>query len=348
MVVIRPARMADLDHLVALADMATFGLTSLPKDRDLLARRIAQSEFSFQKPWDKPMGEVYIFVMEDRETGTVIGTSCIVSKVGGFEPFYAYKLETSIHKSETLNIVKEIPTLHLLAEHSGPCEIGGLFLDPAYRKHGNGRLLSLFRFLFMQEYPRRFETVVIAEMRGVLDENGLSPFWEAVGRHFFDLDYPKADYLSAKDKRFIAELMPRYPIYVPTLPRAAQEVIGKVHKNTEPALKMLQDEGFTFNGMVDIFEGGPVISCRLEDVRIVKESLKAPLEEILSHVPESGDYIVLKTHEDFRACIGKVALMNTGGIAVDRRTADNLEASLGDSLRFGPIRPGTRNEGSPS
>jgi arginine N-succinyltransferase len=342
MVVIRPARMNDLDDMVKFAEMASFGLTSLPKDRDLLARRIAQSEYSFQKPWDKPMGEVYIFVMEDLEAGKAIGTSCIISKVGGFEPFYAYKLETSLHKSETLNIVKEIPTLHLLAEHSGPCEIGGLFLDPQYRKHGNGRLLSLFRFLFMQEYPQRFETIVIAEMRGVLDENGLSPFWEAVGRHFFDLDYPKADYLSAKDKRFIAELMPRFPIYVPTLPRAAQEVIGKVHKNTEPALKMLQEEGFTFCGMVDIFEGGPVISCRLEDVRIVKESVKTALENIVDDIPDSESFIILKTHEDFRACIGKVHVTPAGGVTVDKQTAETLEVSCGDQVRFGPLKPRRR------
>jgi arginine N-succinyltransferase len=344
MVVIRPARMADLDHLAKLAETASVGLTSLPKDRDLLARRIAQSEFSFQKPWDTPMGELYIFVMEDRQTGKVIGTSCIVSKVGGFEPFYAYKLETSIHKSETLKIHKQIPTLHLLAEHSGPCEIGGLFLDPAYRKHGTGRLLSLFRFLFMKEYPERFETVVIAEMRGVLDEHGLSPFWEAIGRHFFDVDYSRADYLSAKDKRFIAELMPRYPIYVPTLPRAAQEVIGKVHKNTLPALKMLQGEGFTFSGMVDIFEAGPVITCKLDDVRIVRESIKATLEEIVPDAPESEDFIVLKTREDFRACIGTVAITPAGGLVIDTRTAEKLEASTGDQLRFGPLRPRARQE----
>lgn len=346
MVVIRPARMADLDDIVALAEMASFGLTSLPKDRDLLARRIAQSEYSFQKPWDKPMGEVYIFIMEDSETNKAIGTSCIISKVGGFEPFYAYKLETSVHKSETLNIVKEIPTLHLLAEHSGPCEIGGLFLHPDYRKHGNGRLLSLFRFLFMQEYPQRFETVVIAEMRGVMDENGLSPFWEAVGRHFFDLDYPRADYLSAKDKRFIAELMPRFPIYVPTLPRAAQEVIAKVHKNTEPALKMLEDEGFVFSGMVDIFEGGPVISCPLEQVRIVKESVKTTLEEIVEEIPESDNFIVLKTNEDFRACIGKVVTTLNQGAAIDRQTAEILEVRCGDELRFGPLKPRRRQEGA--
>jgi arginine N-succinyltransferase len=344
MIVIRPARMADLDQLVQLAETASYGLTALPKDRELLGRRIGQAGFSFERPWDRPLGELFIFLMEDLSSGKIVGTSCIVSKVGGFEPFYAYKLDVSVHHSETLKMHKEVQTLHLLAEHNGPSEIGGLFLDPGYRKHGNGRLLSLFRFLFMAEYPERFEPIVIAEMRGVLDEHGRSPFWEAIGRHFFDMDYPKADHLSAKDKRFIADLMPRFPIYVPMLPQAAQEVIGEVHSHTKPALKMLSDEGFTFSGMVDIFEGGPVISCRLDDIRIVRESATAQVEEILEDEPQSIDYIVLKTEKGFRACIARVVSAATGRVAISRRAAEALQARPGDRLRYGPVHPRPQEE----
>ncbi|MFH0822318.1 MAG: arginine N-succinyltransferase, partial [Pseudomonadota bacterium] len=221
MVVIRPVRRSDLDHLLDLADLAGFGLTSLPKDREILIRRVAQSEAAFQFPPFRPGGELYMFVMEELEEEKVVGTSCIVSKVGGFEPFYAYRIEDCVHESKTLGIRKEVGILHLVSQHSGPCEIGGLFLAPGRRKHGNGRLLSLFRFLFMTEYAERFEPLVIAEMRGVVDLEGRSPFWEALGRHFFDMDFPKADYLSVKDKRFIADLMPKCPIYISLLPEAA-------------------------------------------------------------------------------------------------------------------------------
>ena len=128
MVIVRPVRLEDLDRLVELAHVASFGLTSLPRDRDLLHKRILESLRSFSKETDKPAGELFLFVLEDLDAGTVVGTSCIVSKVGGFEPFYAYRIETSVHQSEKLNIRKEIQTLHLVAEHSGPTEIGGLFL----------------------------------------------------------------------------------------------------------------------------------------------------------------------------------------------------------------------------
>lgn len=204
MVVVRPVKLEDLDRLVELAHIASFGLTSLPRDRDLLHKRIVQSLRSFSEATDKPSGELFLFVLEDIDVGVVVGTSCIVSKVGGFEPFYAYKIQTAVHRSETLKLNKEIQTLHLVAEHSGPTEIGGLFVVPEYRKHGNGRLLSLFRFLFMAEHPKRFEPLIVAEMRGVVDDQCRSPFWEALGRHFFEMDYCKADLLSVMEKKFIA------------------------------------------------------------------------------------------------------------------------------------------------
>jgi len=342
MTVIRPVRMEDLDRLTELANNAAYGLTSLPKDRELLRGRIRDSLHSFEKMAERPRGEIYIFVMEDLEAGQVVGTSCIVSKVGGFEPFYAYRLETSVHQSEVLGIKREIPTLHLVAEHSGPSEIGGLYLAPSHRKHGNGRLLSLFRFLFMAEHPERFEPSVIAEMRGVITKEGVSPFWEAIGRHFFDMDYPKADLMSIMDKRFIADLMPRCPVYLCLLPESAQQVIGQVHEQTKPALKMLQDEGFTYTGMLDIFEAGPIIMARLDSIRIAAQSKREPVVTTAHQDDENDrpDFIITNTTNDrFRACTGHVETLPEGGIAISERTAAVLGVHRGDTVRFAPARP---------
>lgn len=343
MVVVRPVRLEDLDQLTELATRAHFGLTSLPKDRELLRRRIVESAHSFAKTLEEPRGDIYLFVLEDLDLGLVVGTSCIVSKVGGFQPFYAYRVETCVHASEVLGVRKEIPSLHLVAEHSGPSEIGGLFLDPRYRKHGNGRLLSLARFLFMTEFPRRFEPTVIAEMRGVVDEHGYSPFWEALGRHFFDMDYPRADHLSAVDKRFIADLMPTCPIHIPLLPKSAQEVIGQVHENTKPALKLLQDEGFAFTGMIDIFEAGPIVMCRLDNVRIARENATDTAGEISGDEVERGRFIITNTRTDFRACSGNVEMLSGGGVHLALQTAAALEVKEGDRVRFSPIRPSHTN-----
>jgi arginine N-succinyltransferase len=339
MVIIRPVRRDDLDQLVDLAGMAGFGLTSLPQDRELLARRIEQSIASFQIRAERPGGELYLFVMDDVDHGRLAGTSCIVSKVGGFEPFWAYEIRTAKHESKVLHICTEVETLHIVSEHSGPSEIGGLFIAPEYRRHGNGRLLSLFRFLFMAARRERFEPLVIAEMRGGVNEDGRSPFWEALGRHFFDMDFPKADYLSVKDKRFIGELMPRCPIYTPLLPIEARRVIGRVQPDTRPALKMLEDEGFTFTGMVDIFEAGPIINCSLNDIRIVRESRESPVEEIAEEGLGQPAYIITNTSEDFRACMGPAVPSPDGGVRVSHRSAEALQLKVGDKVRYGPLRP---------
>jgi arginine N-succinyltransferase len=340
MVVIRPITLDDLPAVEALTEFTGFGLTTLPRDKALLRRRIRDSLHGFEKlvDADPPGGETYLFVMEDLETGKVVGTSGIVSKVGGFEPFYAYRVETSILESQQLNVRKEISMLHLVEQHNGPCEVGSLFLTPDHRKDGNGRLLSLARFLFMADHRDYFDPVVIAEMRGVVDDHGSAPFWDAVGKHFFEIDFPSADYLSMVNKKFIADLMPRHPIYIPLLSPEAQGVIGEVHEQTRPALKLLEDEGFRRCGMVDIFEAGPVLRCPLKEIRSIAHSTRAIVEELTAQ-PTGASMFIANTRQDFRACKAEVKVRPSGGVEIDRTAAAVLKVKVGDSVRFVSPRP---------
>jgi arginine N-succinyltransferase len=276
--------------------------------------------------------------MEDMTTGRIVGTSAIVSKVGGFEPFYAYRIEKTIHESKMLKVRKEVHVLHLVREHDGPCEIGSLFLIPEYRHSGAGRLLSLCRFLFMAQFPEYFDPEVIAEMRGVVDEKGASPLWDALGRCFFDIDYPTADYLSMVNKRFIADLMPKHPIYIPLLPKDAQDVIGKVHEQTEPALKLLEAEGFHRCGLVDIFEGGPVVRCALTDIRSVRESATAPVTQIVDAPITSEPYIIANGKQEFRCCQASIE-RDGEGVRIGIGVALALRLRVGDTVRFAAAKP---------
>jgi arginine N-succinyltransferase len=340
MLVLRPAQPADLSQLIELTALAGVGLTTLQRDAGLLEQRIAASQRSLQGPVGKwPGGESFFFVLEDTTTGRVVGTSGIVSKVGGFEPFYAYRIHTIVHESKRLNIRQEIPVLHLVMEHSGPCEIGSLFLHPAYQGGGNGRFLSLSRFVFMAGQPEWFEPVVIAEMRGVIDEQGNSPFWSAVGKHFFDMALSSADYLSLADKRFIAELMPRYPLYIPLLPPEARAVIGVVHPQTRPALQLLEQEGFSFSGMVDIFDAGPVVSCRRDEIRTLRHSRRRRVAEINAALPGSGpEYIIASRTGGFRACRGQAEMISEDEVRLLPEIAAVLEVCQGDDVRMALLR----------
>lgn len=340
MEILRPITLDDLEQLVELTSMAGHGLTSLPNDAELLHRRVRDSVRDFSRSDEAPQGQSYLFVLEDLSTGRIVGTSGVVSKVGGFEPFYAYRMQMSHHKSAVLKVQKEVQALHLVAEHNGPSEIGSLFLAPDKRRGGNGRLLSLGRFLYIAEHAQRFEPTVIAEMRGVIDAEGGSVFWDALGRHFFDVDFPVVDYMSAVDKRFIADLMPKHPIYIPLLPPAAQEVIGQVHQNTCPALRLLLEQGFCDSGMVDIFEAGPVLTVQRDQIATVQQSRRVKVTEISDSEFGSADHLIAAVQDGFRVSAGPLAATELG-VRLWARTALALGIKVGQCVRVAPLRPDT-------
>jgi arginine N-succinyltransferase len=203
MIIIRPIQASDYDALHRIAIESGHGFTSLPVNEDLLSKRIAHSETSFSKAVTKPGDEGYLFVMEDTETGTVVGTSGIEAAVGLEDAFYHYHLGKVVHNSRELGIYNTVETLSLCNDYTGATEICTLFLSETHRKNNNGRFLSRFRFMFIAEHDARFADTVIAEMRGVSDEKGESPFWQWLEEHFFSMDFPTADYLTGIGKKSI-------------------------------------------------------------------------------------------------------------------------------------------------
>ncbi|TMO66946.1 arginine N-succinyltransferase [Pseudoalteromonas aurantia] len=273
MMILRPIQKSDYPALLNIAHESGHGFTSLPINEELLQKKITRSEASFEKQTDVPSDEGYLFVLEDSETGEVVGTSAIEAAVGLDDAFYHYHLSKVIHSSRTLDVYKAVDILTLCNDYTGATELCTLFLKGDYRKGLNGKLLSKSRFMFIKQHQKRFADTVIAEMRGVSDDSGQSPFWQWLEEHFFSMDFPTADYLTGiGQKVFIAELMPKYPIYVNLLSKAAQEVIGQVHDNTRPAIELLKSEGFTFNGYVDIFDAGPTVEAKVDNIRTVRGS----------------------------------------------------------------------------
>jgi arginine N-succinyltransferase len=335
----RPIREDDLDGLMELLSGSGHGLTSLPKDRKVIENKILISIRSFEHRGDTANGESYLFVMEEIFTGKIVGVSGIISKIGGFEPYYFYRLTEEDYSSKMLKREKKVQTLHFEATHSGPAEICSLYLAKEHRNAQTGRFLSLSRFLFMAEDRQYFEDEVIAEMRGRVNEAGHSPFWDAVGRHFFDIDFLEADYLTMKSKKFIDELLPKHPIIVDLLPDAAKEVIAQVHPNTAPAKHILEKEGFTFSGLVGIFEPGPVLIAKLDEVRALKESKVVEIEKIETQPFESEEFIMSTSGKAFRSCLGQIEILESGNARITAITATALNLRFGDKIRYVTFRP---------
>ncbi|MBQ4813453.1 arginine N-succinyltransferase [Pseudoalteromonas luteoviolacea] len=341
MMILRPIQKSDYPALLNIAQESGHGFTSLPLNEELLQNKIERSMTSFGKETDVPFDEGYLFVLEDTETGEVVGTSAIEAAVGLDDAFYHYHLSKVIHSSRTLNVYKAVDILTLCNDYTGATELCTLFLKDKYRKGFNGKLLSKSRFMFINQHRTRFAETVIAEMRGVSDENGSSPFWKWLEEHFFSMDFPTADYLTGiGQKVFIAELMPKYPIYVNLLSEEAQAVVGEVHDNTRPAIELLKSEGFTFNGYVDIFDAGPTVEAKVDNIRTIRatEFFKVRIDDAVKS--QTGGSPVLIANDKlagYRATAIELEMPQGDEIAISAELASALQVTDGDTVSIATL-----------
>ena len=225
-----------------------------------------------QRSDDTPSDDLYVFLLEEAETGKIRGTCQIFGSVGVDRPFYSYLVSTLTQKSSELAKTFRNQTLNLTTDLEGSSEVGGLFLHPDARLGGLGLLLARCRYLFIKTHRERFADTMLAELRGVIDEDGQSPFWDAIGGRFFGMSFPEADEFNAiHGTQFIADLFPKSPIYIALLAEEARAVLGQPHPSGRGALKMLQAEGFAWDSYVDIFDGGPTVIAATDQIRAVRE-----------------------------------------------------------------------------
>ncbi len=344
MMVIRPVTRDDKQALLKLATKTGVGFTSLPNNESRLIERIERMIATWEG--EAPLHDQgYLFVLEDTETKEVVGISGVEVAIGLTEPWYDFRVGTLVHASKELNVYTQMPTLFLSNDHTGYSELCTLFLDPDFRKEKNGHLLSKSRMLFMSTFEDKFADKLIAEMRGVSDENGNSPFWESLGRHFFSIDFSEADYLTGiGQKAFIAELMPKHPMYVDFLTDEAKAVIAEVHENTLPARKILESEGMRYEGYIDIFDAGPTLEAYTRDLRIVRESEMRKV--VVSNSYEETESTLLIGNQDYRnyrAIIGCQPCCETE-ITLSPEQAETLNVSEGELIRVAPLFANDRRE----
>jgi arginine N-succinyltransferase len=335
MQILRPITSNDFAAFKQIAIESGHGFTSLPVDDELLKAKIERSEQSFAKQVNTPLDEGYVFVLEDSETGDIMGTTAIEAAVGMQVPLYHYHLGKTVHHSRTLNVYNTVDILSMCNDYTGCSEICTLFLREPFRKGLAGRFLSRSRFVFMADHETRFSDTVIAEMRGVSDSQGNSPFWKWLQEHFFSIEFPQADHLvGLGDKVFISELMPKYPIYANLLSKDAQAVIGKVHEKTKPALKLLQKEGFEHRGYIDLFDAGPTVEAKLSNIRTVQRSVVANIQ-IKDGVNSKARAISNQGLENFRATFTDKCSYDAQSnvLQIDSAVAKALALNEGDKVR---------------
>ena len=328
---VRPVRADDYSAIYKMAKLTGGGFTNLPPDKTTLVAKLARSAESFERDSEEQSGDLYMFVMEDLKSGNIRGTCQVFGQVGVKQPFYSYHLNTLTQSSPELGKTFRNQMLTLTTDLEGSSEVGGLFLHPECRAGGWGALLARSRYLFIKAHRERFGPRTLAELRGVMDETGNAPFWDALAGRFFGMTFPEADEFNAvHGTQFIADLMPRTPIYVALLPESAKAVMGQPHPSGRAALKMLESEGFVFDRYIDIFDGGPTVTAPTDQIRTVRDAETTTVAEIGEGGPQRV-LIAAGRLNDFRACCGTVKRV-ADGVSIDRDTAELLEVEVGDTL----------------
>ena len=276
---IRNAKISDAGPIYELSKFAKSGLSNLPKKLNEAEALVKLSSDSVSEKTDKTKRQ-FIFVLEDNN-GHIIGLSGIKARTGIYRPYYSFILHNN----------KPYPYLELVKQRYGPSELGGLFLTPEARGKGLGRLLSLSRFLFIKEYKHFFTPTIIAELRGFLFKNNVSPIWNTLGKRFINSTFHQADIKSSQNLKFIENNFPDQPIYLNLLNPKSIKYLKKVHPNTEPAKQLLISENFKITNHVDIFDGGPKLECLVNNIRTIKQSKLIKAND-LNHYLSEKDYLI--------------------------------------------------------
>jgi arginine N-succinyltransferase len=328
---VRPVRPDDFSAIYEMSKLTGGGFTNLPPDRATLVAKLARSHDSFQRTTDEQAGDLYMFVLEDPQSGKIRGTCQVFGQVGVVQPFYSYHISTLTQTSPELGKTFRNQMLTLTTDLEGASEVGGLFLHPTVRAGGWGALVARSRYLFIKQHRSRFGDTTLAELRGVMDETGNAPFWDALAGRFFGMSFPEADEFNAiHGTQFIADLMPKTPIYVSLLADSARAVIGQPHPSGRAAMKMLESEGFRFDRYVDIFDGGPTVTAPTDEIRSVREAQSLTV----AGIGDGGTQKMIVAAgrlESFRACFAS-ATVSRGAITFDEEAAALLEVGEGEDV----------------
>ncbi|MEM8783595.1 MAG: arginine N-succinyltransferase [Planctomycetota bacterium] len=308
----------DAVDLAALIAGAGPGMGTMPQGRRELTRLIDRSR----------AGERPTFVLERMDTGRPIGLSSMIPKL----PPRAHSVTCEVRHDGPQTCLRP----H--GEFVGSTELCTLFLTPEMRGGGNGRLLSLGRFFDLLNRPGLYADRLIVELRGVLDEEGVSPLWQSVCERVLKMDRVEAYRTLREDPAYLAsQLNEDGWLDVSAVPAPLRALLGRVHQNTEPARRLLAAEGFAETGYVDLLDAGPVLACATAEARLVREAKTVTVARVVdTDAPREMLIATADADAPLRCCRG--AIDEEGNLAEPAARALRVEAGV--PVRYAALRPG--------
>ena len=338
MYVVRPVELADIAALEKLAAVSMPGVHTLPKTRDKIAQAVEASIASFSAHVDIPSEESYLFVLESLADRSIAGTASIFASAGSNGTYFSFRNDVIQQVSRDLNISHSVHALTLCSELTAYSQLSSFYVDQAVQERAEAALLSRARLLFAAMAPQRFADRFFVPLAGVTSAAGESPFWDAVGRKFFQMDFLDAERTigGARNRTLIVELMPHYPVYVPLLPGDAQAVMGQIHPSGELAFNLLTAEGFEADDYIDIFDGGPILQAHKHALRTCTSSLQrtvATPRPSRAGEPLVAYAVAANAGQEFRAAVVSVPAVEGGlTIALPLEVQETLQVAEGGNV----------------
>lgn len=338
MFVVRPVEAGDIPALTSLGAGARPGVHTLPRTAQAVEHAVQRSLASFAAHVDIPSEEAYFFVLESSADRSIAGAAAISATAGASGTFFAFRNDVIQQVSRDLGISHSVHVLTLCSDLTGYSQLSGFYVHDRCQDGRQAGLLSRARLLFAAIAPQRFRNRFFASLSGMVDVNGRSPFWNALGRKFFNMDFLEAERIieGARDRALIVEMMPHYPVYVPLLPGEAQTAMGQVHGEGELPFRILSEEGFEPDEFIDIFDGGPILRAHRNSLRSFSASTTYRVAGVSASVRAASPlpHLVSNMREErFRAVVTDLAPPERSDeLSLSPEVCRALDVVAGDSV----------------
>lgn len=266
----RPLRHADLSLVATLLQEADL------RGTDIVASGQSASEPPLHwavegKDGDGATDTHFPFVAQ-HETGAIAGFIMLRSTDRWARPLHSFRLGTQAHASYDGNSFAMKTTLTLSNDLVDYAQLGTPLLA-AGAPTGTAELLYDGALAHVARFSDRFPAIVVSRLRGYRRPDGGSPFWEGLGKKFVrPRNLPRLDAAGVPMRDYgIAELMPRWPLYLDLLPAALQEVVSLPDASAHEAAALLEQRGFTRSKHIDVIDGGPWMAKWIRDSQAVQD-----------------------------------------------------------------------------
>ena len=234
-------------------------------------RPVAAADLPLLQPWLAPGADTRLpeapseawWLLSGRAGGRDGPQACLRLRAGiGLQrPRHWFHVGCVVHAAPELKLFHRQTTLLLGNDHTGASELADFACAPGL---DSAEQASVWQALLqaaarqLQAFPAAHAGGLIVELPG-LREGGQSPFWQGLGRHFYDADLDALARQHGPDWRsHLAALLPRQPVHTAFLSPAAQAAIAQVPPEVRAWMDVLAHAGFRYSHHVGITDGGPV------------------------------------------------------------------------------------------